>query len=313
MYIGHLLGPSVNVCSSCSAKVASPPAGCSLLYPFLAEISLDLHDRKSCFNLIEWVSQSALSTIKIPSSLLQCCEEFTSGKLVATSQVGRFVNTFINDPQSLLSDLVLLDAWNMTLDHCDCLNKGLEYLFTVEELVLGTQDPQHIHRYDEMFENVPWSSEIKRLRMEHVTLGLTELDWLSAQAWSHLRVLMLDSLQTSPLTSDREQFPTMTGFPESRLAMDIALRRLANLRVVVLGAFEFWIHPASTPVVLYLAEARRHPVYRAEVKSWLTVHDRSFLDGDVPYIHMKGRMAQEPLADAARLFNYVVLRRVSWE
>ncbi|MCJ1430837.1 hypothetical protein MMC27_000187 [Xylographa pallens] len=293
------------------AQVRSPPPGYHLSYPPLTEISLDLHDRKSCFNLIEWVPKSALSTIKIPSNILTRRWRLEPDHLAAISPGVRFVNTFINDSQSVLSELVLMDAWDMIPIHWDYLNKAFENHFAMEELVLGTQDPWDFRGNNDMVGSRTWGSRIKRLRIEHLTLGQIKLDWLSSSAWAHLRVLMLNSLQASPLKSHLKQSRTMARFPESRLAMDVALKHVADLRVVVVGAFQFWIHRASAPVVMYFTEAQRHPDYRAEVESWLTARDRSFLEGDVSYVSMQCRINKVPVADTVRLSNYLVLRRLT--
>ncbi|MCJ1383349.1 hypothetical protein MMC17_006462 [Xylographa soralifera] len=159
-----------------------------------------------------------------------------------------------------MSELVLLDAWNMIPRLCDYLNKPFENHFTVEELVLDAEAIWPLNGYNDIVGSRRWGSRIKRLRIEHVTLSQIELDRLSTLAWARLRVLMLDSLRTLPLTRSREQFQSMAVFPESHMAMEAALKHVADLRVVVISAFQFWIHRASTSVVTYLAEAHSYPI-----------------------------------------------------
>ncbi|MCJ1397474.1 hypothetical protein MMC11_000667 [Xylographa trunciseda] len=302
------------------AKIGSPPSHYRSSYPFLSEIVIDLADHDSCFNLMKWLSDTVLSTIKIPCHILNIHRPFEPVPTVAALQTEQFINTVVYHPLSLLSELVLLDAWTIEPGLCDHLNKRLENCFSIEELILGTEEPWN-YRFNallrsNMFRDPKeggsrkWGSKIKRLRIEHFNLSEVKFDWLSAPEWAHLRVLILDSWQTSPLTSSQMQYPTMSALPESAIATAFALKAIPNLRVVVVGAFQFWIHRASTPVVMYLSEAQKHPAFRADVKSWLTARDRSFLKGDSPYIPPKCRSTEIPLQDTLGLSNYLVLRRV---
>ena len=176
MYKEILIISLSNIHRSRSAKVHPPPPGYHLPYPLLTEVSLDLQDQESSFNLVEWISHSALSTIKVPGNLLESCQTLEPGHLVPGSQAKRFVNTFINDSQSVLSDLVLLDAWNMIPYRCDYLNKALEHHFAVEELVLGTQNPWYPNGHDDVVGIERWGSRIKRFWVEHIDLSQVELD-----------------------------------------------------------------------------------------------------------------------------------------
>ena len=313
------------------ATVRAPPLNYRSPHQFLTEVSVDLYDHNSFFNIIKWFSESPLSTIRVPSDPINPLSKYQSTPTAETLQLKRFISTVIYESQNLLSELILLDAWKIEPGLCELLNNTLENRFIVEELVLGSRDPRSYGRYvstrNSMLENNDivgsrsWGSKLKRLRVMHIDLHKLELDCLASPDMANLRILMLDSLpQDSSSDSAQQRFPAPETTPEGCTAVAIASESLSCLRVLVIGVYHFWIHLASTPVVMYLADAQKHPDHCTEVESWLTVDDRSFLNGDVPYIPLRDRLAEKrrltssgPLVDSirARLSNYLVLRRTT--
>ena len=138
-----------------------------------------------------------------------------------------------------------------------------------------------------------YSSSLGRLRIDQIDFYEDVLDgFFTRLGCDKIKILMLYPWPRPTSFSKLKLTYDLKTFKEGRVAMNVALQDLPELRILVIGGFQFWVErspPESEEVdaalsprlpnlrLWHLSQAEKDPYQSIDIKQWLTGRDRYFM------------------------------------
>jgi hypothetical protein len=295
----------------------------------LEEICAALDNITTPSNLWSIFPQDLPLKFSIPSGIQGCLPA------LADPNFGKALSGIIASRQNALEQITLVGAWAGHHSLVEQLNKDWQGVYAVQELVLGTKEPDFykawpgrnpwrsvkalkndLYGYHCLEDRGMWGNKLQRLRIDHTDCTDINMDEISQDDFTNVRVLMFHAQLTK--NGPVELPPYQESSPEWRLANEISAHT-PPLRVLVVGPHWFWLErngAAGPPVrkIWPFQCAQGDYQQGAEIEKSLPNRDWSFLmDSRVPRYdeqpHKEWRRASpaEPSCWVFSLWNYIGL------
>jgi len=212
-----------------------------------------------------------------------------------------------------LDKVRLVRAWQTDRRWIDELNDRWQGTYAIQELVLGTRNPEWYTGFVEKWrELIPeptlshylcgfdwdtytgsgrWGNEIKRIRIDHVDISDLKVFVISEPFYSHLKILML---QPGPRGICNNSLPGCEAIDETvcvELAKRIITHGASSLRVIVIATHWYWVSKDRAGsehdgLLWTWADAKGDSTQNELMSSTLSEVDLDFLErSTVPFWH----------------------------
>jgi hypothetical protein len=259
-----------------------------------------------------------------PESTLQVLSMPGCSRKGPTNVAGKYthVDHLITKYMGSLNTVRFLRAWETDFRWIEDLNDQFQGIYTVQELVLGTRNPSWYYGFVDQWrrslpkpklshylcgfelsgttENGRWGNEIKRIRIDHISILDLDISVLSEPFYSCLKVLMLQPAPRGTCNKDLPGCKTIDEAACAELAQRIIEGGASSLRVIVITSCWFWVsrdntgsehgRPASTGLWKW-ADAKGDSTQNRVMASIIDKLDLEFLEcSTVPFWHERDSM-----------------------
>ena len=206
--------------------------------------------------LVDCFPEGTLQSLSVPGCSGDCYSSFTGGHAYVPED-HTHVNHAITKNNSPLDKVRLLRVWTTERRWIDELSDRWKGIYAIQELVLGTRNPQWykwlIEKWRELIPKPTllhylygfywlldttsgrWGNEIRRIRIDHIHISDLDVSVISEPFYSHLKILML---QPAPRGTRNNSLPGCEVIDETvcvELAKRIITHAASSLRVIVIA------------------------------------------------------------------------------
>jgi len=269
-----------------------------------------------------------------------------------SSEVARSNHAYVDDAiikfGDTLGQLRLTRAWNIDPRWMEKFNDQWQELFAVQELVLGTRDPDwywlsiqtwrervpnptlshFLHGFGRQPHNQKgrWGGTLERIRIDHIDISGLDVSAIAEPSYSRLKILMLQPDQSTmgyESPTESEEAEELACF---KVAEQIVRQGATSIRVIVISTHWYWVsrNPSGQESNGQLWKWRQAKTDLAQSKtmaSTLDGRDHNFLKGsavplwherDLKEWHRNESSAHRPYTPSKEMlhqWNYVTVYR----